>query len=57
MNIEFTNIVPIFVLVKIVPTYIFRLLMEWHLFVTLANFEDCEPKKICAFFGGHYTSL
>jgi len=42
MNLEFTNIVPISMLVKIMFTYILRLLMEWSLFVTLANFENCE---------------
>jgi hypothetical protein len=58
MNLEFTNIVPIYVLVKIVFTCIFRLLLEWSLFVILANFENCEKRRICAFFGGHhYTSL
>jgi hypothetical protein len=49
MNLEFTNIVHVSMLVKIVLICIFRLLMEWSLFVTLANFENCEQKRFVPF--------
>jgi hypothetical protein len=50
INLEFTNIVPISMLVKTIFTCIFRFLMEWSLFVTLANFENCEKQGIWALF-------